>query len=80
MDYELQAYYENRFSMFSSKGWKDLIEDVTKMRDATDTLQGASTIEELHFKKGELSIMNWILSLEDSSKEFYDQLKEAGEV
>lgn len=76
MDRELQDYYEERFSMCSSKGWKQLIEDVEKMKEAVDTLQGVETIDSLHFKKGELSIIQWILSLEQSSREVYDQLQE----
>ena len=79
MDRELQEYYEERFSMCSSKGWKQLIEDVKEMKEATDTLKGADTIESLFFKKGEVSIMNWLLSLEDSSREVYDQLQEESE-
>lgn len=76
MDRELQDYYEERFSMCSSKGWKQLVEDVIEMKNAIDTLNGVDTIENLHFKKGELSLMNWILSLEQSSREVYDQLQE----
>lgn len=76
MDRELQDYYEERFSMCSSKGWKQLVEDVEKMKESVDTLKGAETIESLFFKKGELSIIQWILSLEDSSREVYDQLQE----
>ena len=79
MDRELQEYYEERFSMCSSKGWKQLIEDVKAMKEATDTLKGADTIESLFFKKGEVSIMDWLLSLEDSSREVYDQLQEESE-
>jgi len=76
MDRELQDYYEERFSMCSSKGWKQLIEDIDNMKKAVDTLQGVETIESLHFKKGELSIINWILSLEQSSREVYEQLEQ----
>lgn len=76
MDRELQDYYEERFSMCSSKGWKQLVEDIEKMQESVDTLKGAETIETLFFRKGELSIIQWILSLEDSSREVYDQLQE----
>ena len=76
MDRELQDYYEERFSMCSSKGWKQLVEDVERMKEAVDTLKGVDTVENLHFKKGELSIIQWILSLEQSSREVYDQLQE----
>lgn len=76
MDRELQDYYEERFSMCSSKGWKQLIEDIEQMKSSVDSLKGVESIEQLHFKKGELSIIQWIMSLEQASREVYDQLQE----
>lgn len=76
MDKELQKYYEDRFSMMGEQGWKDLTEDVQSMLDARDRLSGINTIEELHFAKGEASIMRWLLSLKETSEQAYQQLKE----
>jgi hypothetical protein len=74
MNRELQDYYENRFAMMSTQGWKDLVEDIQTMIDATDRIGGLETEQQLHFKKGELSIMNWIKTLRESSTEVYEQL------
>lgn len=79
MKRELQDYYENRFSMMSTQGWQDLLEDIEIMIKATDTLQGIDSEQQLHFKKGELSIMNWIKSLRESSSEVYEQLSQEEE-
>lgn len=76
MNQELQKYYEDRFAMMAMPGWKDLIEDIQTMIDVTDTIGGISSEKELHFRKGELSIMNWIKTLRDSSTEVYEQLQE----
>ena len=76
MNRELQDYYENRFAMMAMPGWKDLVEDIQLMIDSTDTVGGVETIEQLHFRKGELSIMNWIKTLKESSAEVYEQLQE----
>jgi hypothetical protein len=75
MNRELQDYYENRFAMMSTQGWKDLVEDIQTMIDATDRIGGLDTEQQLHFKKGELSIMNWIKTLRESSTEVYEQLQ-----
>lgn len=75
MKRELQDYYEERFSMCSSKGWKELIEDVQMMKKEIESIKGATTLEQLHFKKGELSIVNWLINLEEASREVYDQLQ-----
>jgi hypothetical protein len=72
---ELQSYYEARLLMFSEKAWRDLVEDVQGMMDATNTLSGIEDEKTLHFRRGEISIMRWILSLEDVTGEAYEQLK-----
>jgi hypothetical protein len=47
------------------------------MITSTDTLSGIETTEQLHFRKGEMSIMNWINTLRESSAEVYEQLQES---
>jgi hypothetical protein len=76
MNRELQDYYENRFAMMATPGWNDLLEDIEVMIKATNTLDGLSTEQQLQFRKGELSIMNWIKTLRESSAEVYEQLQE----
>lgn len=76
MNRELQDYYENRFAMMSTPGWNDLLEDIEVMIKATNTLDGLQTEQQLQFRKGELSIMNWIKTLRESSAEVYEQLQE----
>jgi hypothetical protein len=74
MNRELQDYYEARFAMMATTGWRDLVDDIVTMIEATDRLGGIDTEQQLHFKKGELSIMNWIKTLRESSTEVYEQL------
>jgi len=76
MNRELQDYYENRFAMMATPGWNDLLEDLEVMIKATNTLDGLTTEQQLQFRKGELSIMNWIKTLRESSAEVYEQLQE----
>lgn len=76
MNRELQEYYENRFEMMATKGWADLLEDLELMIATTDTVRGIDTEQQLHFRKGEMSIMNWIKTLKESSAEVYEQLQE----
>lgn len=76
MNRELQDYYENRFSMMATPGWRDLLEDVELMLSSTDTVKGVETVEQLHFRKGEVSIMTWLKNLKQSSEEVYEQLQQ----
>jgi len=79
MKKELQEYYENRFTMMATQGWLDLLEDLEIMIEATNTLSGVDTEQQLYFKKGEMSILNWIKNLRDASSEVYEQLQEEDE-
>lgn len=76
MDLELQKYYESRFEMFAHPAWRDLMEDVQSMLDATNTLSGV-TPENVGFRQGEVSIMRWMLSLQKTTEESYKELTNA---
>lgn len=76
MEPQLQLYYERRLSMCGDPAWKDLCEDVEAMVESTNNLEGVDSIEKLHFRKGELSIMKWILNLKQISEESYQQLQD----
>ena len=51
------------------------MEDVEKMIEATDRLSGVNTERELHFRKGELSILNWLKGLKGLTNDVYEELK-----
>ena len=74
MDEKLQAYYEARFSMMATDGWKDLIEDAQAMFDALNNVLPIQNESELNLKKGQLDILQWLLSLKGSSEQSYEQL------
>ena len=73
---ELQAYYEKRLSMMGDTAWKQLMEDVTQMLDATNDLSSVPDEKTLHYRRGEISMMRWMLSLRDVSEQAYQQLQE----
>jgi hypothetical protein len=77
LDRELQDYYEERFSTMSSKGWKDLIEDVENMYEATNQISSTDNFEGFHKRKGQLDILQWILSLQQVSEQAYEELQNA---
>lgn len=73
---ELQKYYEERFSMMATEGWKELLEDIDNM---IEPLNNISTIEDersLQFRKGELSILTWLKNLKQVSERAYEDLNE----
>lgn len=75
MDKELEQYYEARFEMFASKGWKDLMEDMKERILAIESIRGVKDSDELFKKQGELECLDWLTSLEELSKDVYNDLK-----
>jgi hypothetical protein len=74
MDNKLQAYYEARFSMMATEGWKDLIEDAQNFFDGINKVATVQNENDLFMKKGQLDVLQWLLSLKDSSAQTYEQL------
>ena len=80
MDRELQDYYEHRFATMSTKGWEDFIEDTQNLYDTYNKINTAESFEEFHKRKGQLDILQWILSLKDVSEQAYEELKNEEDV
>ena len=76
MSPELQKYYESRFSMMGSDGWKDLMEDIDTMISSLNNISVIEGEKDLKFKQGELSILNWLKTLQEVSKRAYEELDE----
>lgn len=74
---ELQRYYESRFKMMAEEGWRDLIVDVERMLEATNRIDDLQDERSLHLRRGEISIMRWLLSLESISRETYEDQQNA---
>jgi hypothetical protein len=74
LDKELQEYYEARFEMMSTKGYKDLLADVEVMIDERNNLMATQSLEDLNFRKGQLDVLHWIRTLKKLSEEAWEQL------
>jgi hypothetical protein len=74
MDVKLQRYYEDRFDLFSTAGWADLMEDAQKMFDAYNKVINVSDANNLFYKKGQLDILEWLLTLKEVSEKAYEDL------
>jgi len=73
---ELQKYYEERFSMMATQGWKDLIEDIDNMVNALNNISTVQDEKDLMFKKGEMSILTWLKTLREVSERAFEELNE----
>lgn len=73
---ELEQYYQERFSLTASKGWKDLIEDVEEMLKVYSNIANCKDNDSLQYAKGQVDILNWLLTLRKVSEEAYTQLQD----
>jgi hypothetical protein len=74
IDKKLQSYYENRFSMMATDGWKDLMEDAQQVFDSLNQVLTIQNETDLHLKRGQLDILNWLLNLKPASEAAFEQL------
>ena len=73
---ELQKYYEDRFAMMGSAGWRDLIDDIEKIKESLNNISVINDEKDLQFKKGELSILTWLSTLKQVSEQAYEDLQD----
>lgn len=73
---DLQKYYEDRFDLFSRTGWTDLIEDIDAMLTALNNVSTIADEKSLQFRKGEISILTWLVTLKEISERAYEDLNE----
>lgn len=64
IDPKLELYYRNMREMFRSEGWKQLLEDLNSNAVIINSVEVTKDLEDLHFRKGQLSVIANILNLE----------------
>jgi len=75
VDKQLEKYYEERFSTMATTGWKQFIEDVQGIFDAVNKVAPIQSEIDLFFRKGQLDILQWVLTLKESSEQAYEALQ-----
>ena len=75
-DRDLQGYYEALQTMFATKGWTYLTEDLVKLHEAANTLAGIATQSDLDFRRGQVDILAKIIAQPAVISAAYDLLLE----
>ena len=77
---EEQANFEkvNRSfeEMFRTEGWKNLLEDIKNNGFQIKNLDACKDLKDLHFRKGQLSIISSLLNLEEGLKTAKEQAEQ----
>lgn len=72
---ELQKYYEEQFSMMATEGWKDIIEDFKELEKNLSNVRTVTDDHTLHFRLGQLDILDLILKRKDTCEKVYEELQ-----
>lgn len=59
----------------ATTGWKQFIEDVQGIFDAVNKVAPIQSEIDLFFRKGQLDILQWVLTLKESSEQAYEVLQ-----
>ena len=74
MDQETQQYYDNYFTLFSTDGWKQLIEELKQNALVINSVEAAKDANDLYMRKGQINVLAYILNLESTTNANYDEL------
>jgi hypothetical protein len=69
-------FLEDRISMTGTDGWLDLLEDVKNLEKSIVNLDNIKSEKDLWEIKGQLRVINFILSLEDATNLALEELQD----
>jgi len=77
---DLQKYYEEQFSMMSTQGWADLVEDFLKLKASINDVTLTTDTQDLFYRKGQLDILDLILKRKETAEQVYEELSNETDV
>jgi hypothetical protein len=71
-----EAFLSDRIQMTRSEGWYDLVEEIENLEGSITNLDNINSEQDLWVIKGQLRIINFILSLDTSTTLALEQLQD----
>ena len=71
-----ERFLEDRLGMMETEGWLDLVQDIKNLEESIVNLDSINSEQDLWFIKGQLRLINFILSLEDSTNLALEELQD----
>ena len=69
-------FLEDRLSMMETEGWRDLIQDLENLEDSASSINSMNSEQDLWFAKGQLHIINFLLSLNNVTNLALEELQD----
>ena len=75
MDQQTQEYYDNYFNLFTTNGWKQLLEDFNNNALQINSVEATKDSDDMYFRKGQLNVLAYLLNMENIIRTNYDELE-----
>jgi len=79
VDKETQEYYDNYFSLFTTDGWKQLVQEFGNNAVPINSVEAVKDSNDMYFRKGQLNILAHLLNLETIVNTNYEEANKASE-
>jgi hypothetical protein len=74
LDSETQQYYDNYFNLFQTDGWKQLTEELQQNALVINSVEATKDANDLYMRKGQINVLAYILNLESTTNNNYEEL------
>ena len=75
MDKETEEYYNKYFDLFTTDGWKQLIEDLKQNALSINSVEATKDANDLYLRKGQLNVLAYLLNLEATVNTNFEELQ-----
>ena len=65
-------FFNDRLRLFEQEGWSDLVGELETLSLNLNDVRSIESEKDLYFVKGQLSMIQMIINLEDSTREVMD--------
>ena len=73
MSPEDQKLYDDYFDMFSTNGWKQIVDDWKTDIIDLDNLNGVESMETLYFRRGKIEVLKALINLQSNVEFMYTE-------
>lgn len=75
IDKETEEYYNKYFDLFTTDGWKQLIEELRQNALAINSVEATKDSDDLYMRKGQLNVLAYLLNLESTVNNNFEELQ-----
>ena len=69
-------FLEDRLCMMETEGWRDLIQDLENLENSVSNIDSMNSEQDLWFAKGQLYMINFLLSLNTATNLALEELQD----